>query len=310
MIVRLRTLQRERQTRERVCFFLRVVNPLARLSIPAYKVANSNRTIERTPILNPQVEAHLSEIAEQGYTLIPDLFDPETVRALRDALDSVIQDEIGSRGRLEQNVQFVYNLTNKHSVCRTAVQHPKLIAIMENVLGPDCVLSSLNSRTSFPGSARQGMHRDVSFIHLSVATSLNSVWMLDDFTEANGSTCVVPGSHLWERGLEGMEGKAGYREIIATGKAGSVLIFDARVIHGGGANRTDAPRRAMHGYFCRSWIKPQYDHTRSISFKALSEATPLLVRLWGFKSQVPYEATPGQFRIMPAPGVDEQDAQV
>jgi hypothetical protein len=61
----------------------------------------------------------------------------------------------------------------------------------------------------------------------------------------------------------------------------------------------------MHGFFCRSWMKPQHDHTRSIDPAVVAAASPLLIRLWGFKNQIPYEAAPGVLKVVPAPGIAE-----
>jgi ectoine hydroxylase-related dioxygenase (phytanoyl-CoA dioxygenase family) len=202
-------------------------------------------------------------------------------------------------------VQFAYNLTNKHPLFREAIQTPVLIAIMEALLGPDCILGSLNARTSFPGAGAQGLHRDLDFHeHLPLATYCNSVWMLDDFTEENGATRFVPGSHRGpDEPQRGQPDPPHTRAV--TGAAGSMMIFDARLWHGGGANRAQRPRCAMHGFFCRSWMRAQHDHTRSIDPAIVATASPLLIRLWGFKSQIPYEAAPGVLKVVPAPGVPE-----
>ena len=80
------------------------------------------------------------------------------------------------------------------------------------------------------------------------------MWMLDDFTEENGATRVVPGSHLWDGQPEQRKVYPG--EVQATGTAGTVVVFDSRLFHAGGANRSAAPRRGLTVFFCRSWAKP------------------------------------------------------
>lgn len=250
-------------------------------------------------------EKHIHEVQEQGFTIVPTVFSAEEVRRLKAALHEVLTSEAARRGREEQEVQFAYNLTNKHPLFREAIQTPLLIALMEALLGTDCVLGSLNARTSFPGATAQGLHRDLDFtVHVPVPTFCNSVWMLDDFTAENGATRFVPGSHVRPSGPPGgMEDPPDTRAV--TGTAGSMMIFDARLWHGGGANRSSTPRYAMHGFFCRSWMKPQHDHTRSLDREVVEQASPLLLRLWGFRNQVPYEASPGVLKVMPAPGVSE-----
>jgi ectoine hydroxylase-related dioxygenase (phytanoyl-CoA dioxygenase family) len=93
----------------------------------------------------------------------------------------------------------------------------------------------------------------------------NSVWMLDDFTERNGALRVVPGSHLWRR--LPAPGEKVDTEILVTGEAGTVVVMNAHLWHGGTDNKTDRQRRAMHVYYTRrdkpqqqyqkAWVRPE-----------------------------------------------------
>ena len=80
--------------------------------------------------------------------------------------------------------------------------------------------------------------------------------MLDDFTPENGATRMVPRSHAWRRLPEPGNAAPLPGEELVTGKAGTVVVMNAHMWHGGTANRTDRPRRAMHVYYTR-WDKPQ-----------------------------------------------------
>lgn len=94
----------------------------------------------------------------------------------------------------------------------------------------------------------------------------NTVWMLDDFTLENGPTRLVPGSHRWGKlpQDELADPKARHpKEILLTGKAGSVVVMNAHLWHGGTANRTDRPRCAMHGFYAR-WDKPQQQYQKRL----------------------------------------------
>jgi ectoine hydroxylase-related dioxygenase (phytanoyl-CoA dioxygenase family) len=90
--------------------------------------------------------------------------------------------------------------------------------------------------------------------------------MLDDFTEQNGATRLVPGSHRW--GVTPQEVVSDLyaphpRETLLTGCAGTVVIMNAHMWHGGTANHTSAHRRAMHVYYTR-WDKPQQQYQRRL----------------------------------------------
>src|SRR5207248_8817017 len=117
--------------------------------------------------------------------------------------------------------------------------------------------------------------------------SVNVVWMLDDFTEMNGATRVVPGSHRRPEGPQPERVCAD--EVLAIAPAGTILAFDTMTWHGGGPNRTEWIRRGIHVHYCRSWVRPHRDHVRSMDAESLTGATPLLIRLIGYRSQMAVE---------------------
>jgi ectoine hydroxylase-related dioxygenase (phytanoyl-CoA dioxygenase family) len=134
---------------------------------------------------------------------------------------------------------------------------------MEAVLGPDFKLSSLNVRSANPhGNSAQPLHVDSGELPDEKGNAVcNSVWMLDDFTEHNGALRVVPGSHKWMRLPE--PGVKVEGEMLVTGKAGTVVVMNAHVWHGGSENRTGFQRRAMHVYYTRG-DKPQQQYQKRL----------------------------------------------
>ena len=158
------------------------------------------------------------------------------------------------------------DLVNKDPLFDVCFTHPRVLAAIVHVLGADCKLSSLNGRAALPGHGHQPLHVDWN---TRVAPGdyqvCNSIWLIDDFTEANGATRVVPGSHRNPAmPEEAMADPAAPHpeEMLLLGKAGTVVIFNAHTWHGGTLNRTDKPRRAMHAYFCRRHQKQQTDQRR------------------------------------------------
>jgi ectoine hydroxylase-related dioxygenase (phytanoyl-CoA dioxygenase family) len=247
---------------------------------------------------------HVDEMADQGFTTLPGVFSPAEVVRMREAIEEVFAREEGTLGMHGAHVRLSVNLTNKHAVFREMVQHPMVVGLMAGLLGDDFILGSMHTRSTYPGAPVQRLHRDWMLDRrIPFPTHINSMWMLDDFTEENGATRVVPGSHLWDGQPE--QGKVYPGEVQATGAAGTVVVFDSRLFHGGGANRSAAARRGLTVFFCRSWAKPQEDHPRSIDPALLADASPLLIRLWGFHAQVPWEEAtePNVMKQLPAPGV-------
>jgi ectoine hydroxylase-related dioxygenase (phytanoyl-CoA dioxygenase family) len=97
--------------------------------------------------------------------------------------------------------------------------------------------------------------------------------MLDDFTRSNGATRVVPGSHTWrQRPHEVLADPTAPHpdEVLLTGPAGSIAVMNAHVWHGGTANRTGAPRLAMHAFYCRRDM-PQQQYQRALLRRDVQE---------------------------------------
>jgi ectoine hydroxylase-related dioxygenase (phytanoyl-CoA dioxygenase family) len=94
----------------------------------------------------------------------------------------------------------------------------------------------------------------------------NTIWLLDDFTSDNGPTRIVPGTHNSGRFPQDVLGDPTAphpEEITVLAPAGSVVVMNTHAWHGGTANRTDAPRRAIHSFYCR-WDKPQQQYQKRL----------------------------------------------
>jgi ectoine hydroxylase-related dioxygenase (phytanoyl-CoA dioxygenase family) len=247
------------------------------------------------------------ELRVQGYALLHGLVPDREVDALRDALDRLHRDEAHvPRQTSEPGTLRGYNLVRRSPRFREALQKSEVVALVDELLGSNCILHSFESRSALPGGGQQSLHRDMPFVE-NMALSINVVWMLDDFTEENGATRVVPGSFVRPSGPE--VGRVYPDEVLATAPAGTLLLFNTLNWHGGGPNRTDRIRRAFHVHYCRSWIKPQRDHPRSMDAEALAGASPLLIRLLGYHSQMEYEPELNDHRrgIEPPPGSPEAE---
>lgn len=173
----------------------------------------------------------------------------------------------------ESGADRLADLVNKGAEFDIFYTHPKVLAAISYVLGVDIKLSSLNYRAAKPGAGLQKLHVDW---HEAVAPRdykvCNSIWLLDDFYPENGATRVVPGSHLQaELPQDVLDDSLATHpeEVIIEAPAGSVVIFNSHVWHGGTTNHTSSPRRAIHSYFCRRDQPQQVDQKRYIQKETL-----------------------------------------
>ena len=232
-----------------------------------------------------------SQLDKQGFTLLPDVISTDEADELRRLSMALAADERATgRGAmyLGNRAQRVWNLVNKGESFEWAIQHPRILAAMEYLLGEDCTLSSFTVNIICPGALDGELHIDYPLRLMpdprpSFPLVANSVWFLDDFTLENGATRCVPGSHLrLEGGPE--HGVKYHDEAQICGSKGSVLIVNGALWHGSAANRTDEDRVGLLGFFCRSFMKPQQDHLKLASDAVIARATPTLKRLIGFDS--------------------------
>jgi hypothetical protein len=201
-----------------------------------------------------------------GYLVLEGFMDRgllEELRSRTDELFALEGEAAGSEFRREENAYRLANLVAKGEVYERIVCLPEILGHVGQVLGPKFKLSSLNARTAPPRSnSLQPLHVDGGLLPDEKGYAVcNTVWMLDDFTEENGALRVVPGSHRWGRSPGA--GEVHPDERLVTGTAGTVVVMNAHVWHGGTANRTDRPRRAVHGFYCR-WDIAQQQYQKKL----------------------------------------------
>ncbi|HXB68275.1 MAG TPA: phytanoyl-CoA dioxygenase family protein [Candidatus Acidoferrales bacterium] len=232
-------------------------------------------------MLSPSLltDARRQQLDELGYVEFPGLMSPDLLNALRDRVEDLFTAEgahSGSEFKQEPGAWRLANLVNKGRIFEDAIVTPIILEAMAHVLGPKFKLSSVNVRSTSPHTeADQPLHCDGGALPDARGYAVcNSVWMLDDFTPENGATRMIPGSHLWRRLPPPEMYQAHPQQQLVTGKAGTVVVMNAHMWHGGTANHTGAPRRAMHVYYTR-FDKPQQQYQkRWLSPEVQSRVSP------------------------------------
>jgi ectoine hydroxylase-related dioxygenase (phytanoyl-CoA dioxygenase family) len=206
-----------------------------------------------------------------GYLVLEGFLDPSRLAELRDRVEGLYAQEgdaAGSEFKQEPGCRRLANLANKGDVFLRLLSDGRLLELVARVLGPDFKLSSLNARSANPFSDEaQPLHADMGAVPDERGYWVaNVLVMLDDFTLTNGATRVVPGSHRFGKLPQAaMDDPAAAHpdEALLTGPAGTAIVYNAHLWHGGTANRTAAPRRALHVFFCRG-DKPQQQYQKRL----------------------------------------------
>jgi ectoine hydroxylase-related dioxygenase (phytanoyl-CoA dioxygenase family) len=211
------------------------------------------------------------QLQEQGYLVLPGFIAPallDVLRARVEALFAEEGDQAGPEFKQEPQSRRLANLVNKGEIFQQVIAMPALLERVRHVLGPEIKLSSLNARSANPHSTwTQPLHADMGALpDERGAWVCNTVWMLDAFTPENGAIRLIPGSHRWGRLPQDVlaDPTAPHpEEILLTGAAGTVVVMNSHLWHGGTANRTASPRTALHAFYCRR-DKPQQQYQKQL----------------------------------------------
>jgi hypothetical protein len=204
-----------------------------------------------------------------GYCLIEDATSPEQNRALqlRVSEQAAAERALGIAYLMEAQ-QHVWALVNKGEVFVRCMSHepdavqagPLIEQLLDEALGPGWHHLSFISNISYPGCHPQGMHQDQSLAapyHFFEAPILvNTVYILQDVDEVNGGTLIVPGSHKLYCEGGGTFGKVP-PPVNLEAPAGTVMLMDGRVLHGGAVNRSEKLRYIITNSVVRPFIRQQ-----------------------------------------------------
>jgi len=224
------------------------------------------------------------QLDELGYLVLPGFVAPKLLTELRERVETLWEqegDNAGSEFRPEPGTRRLANLVDKGGVFADLVAMPEILECIEHVIGPGYKLSSLNARSANPHNGEsQPLHVDAGAVPDEFGYWVcNTIWMLDDFTAENGATRMIPRSHAWRRlPPPGLTDFVAGEELV-TGNAGTVVVMNTHIWHGGTANRTDRCRRALHAFYTRN-DKPQQQYQKALLRpETVAALTPLQRRV-------------------------------
>lgn len=207
-----------------------------------------------------RLKEKVDEFHSRGYVVLERLIAPERVDALVHAMLELEKRHGFSYARTSfegYKTVRINNLLAYNPIFWSVPLEEDVLRLSEAILDKELLLSSLCTLTLGPGQTAQPLHDDMQQIHLPrprPTLAVNAIWALSDFTEDNGATHIVPGSHrLADSPPYGGDAPT----VAATMPAGSVMLFDSSLWHKGGANTTNERRYAMSCYYCAGWMRQQ-----------------------------------------------------
>ncbi|MCI5043988.1 MAG: phytanoyl-CoA dioxygenase family protein [Aquisalinus sp.] len=228
----------------------------------------------------------LAALDKDAGFIIDNLLPPEKITEIISDLDPYI-----TRGAKGPDPFAGYKTTRigalmaRSPACHDLALHPLVNNICQHSLEPYCDGYQMHFTQAVsigPGEGGQELHRDRSvwgkYVPRSIETQLSTIWAVTDFTEENGATRIVPGSHKWEPGRKPLP-----EEIVAAEmKAGSVLIYTGSVIHGGGSNQTNTSRLGVLLHYTLNWLRQEENQYLSCPPEEARKLSPELRALMGY----------------------------
>lgn len=212
------------------------------------------------------------KVKEEGWAVIENAIEEDFVDEIAEDLVRLERDlGIGPGDNLFEGIHTtrIYNLLVHGSVFERMPVHPNVLPVVEQVLDPGLLMSTLSSISIGPEQTAQPIHSDDQLIPLPKPHPpiiCNTMWAITDFTEANGATRLVPGSHHEDHSPDPL---GFYETIPAVMGKGGVLFWVGSLWHGGGANTTDSRRVGIALNYCAGFIRQQENQQLGIPLEKI-----------------------------------------
>ena len=200
-------------------------------------------------------------IDEHGGVIVDELLDIETLTTLEAELRPYLEAcDSGTNAFAGFRTKRIGALIARSPTSRSLATHPLVTAASSQYLAPYCDHHQLHFSQAVAigqGEGAQMLHRDRGVwgatLTRAVETQFSTIWALTDFTHQNGATRIVPGSHRWDKDRQPADDEI----VSAEMRAGSVLLYNGTVIHGGGENTTPKERVGVLLHYTLNWLRQE-----------------------------------------------------
>ena len=234
-------------------------------------------------------DVFMARMQEDGFFILPGIVDAGLVERLRDGLDL----SIAICAQAQRNAGLTQAQGTAHHLpavlggpfLEYLEANPAHAYISEFFGGKPYILSSMGGQINTATNYAAAIHRDIrSYWHDRVM--LNTMVCLDEFSESSGGTLLMRGSHAWMV-QKPTDEEFGRNAVQVCAPVGSVVLFDSRVWHKAGENRSGKPRRLVTPLYSVPAFKPGFDYVRGIGIREVERMSETLKQQLGWNSRVP-----------------------
>lgn len=232
---------------------------------------------------------HLRRLEADGYTIIEDALDAGGLADFRQALAPYLGSHLGRNAFEGYTTERVYTLVGRGRVFEDIASDARLLDLLGCFLAPGFLLSASHAICINPGEAAQSLHFDDSFYPIPRprrSIGMSVIGAIDAFTEENGATRIIPGSHRWGQDWRERAADALTQPVVMP--AGAIALFHGTLVHGAGANLSGRARLAYTNQYCAPWARTQENFFLGIPRERVRSMSPALQSLLGYSIMPPF----------------------
>ncbi len=238
------------------------------------------------------------DLQKYGFCLIEDGMSEYQCSYMRDRLErQAAAERACGLADMTPHFHIMWTLVNKGECFAKCIEFdpewvqggPMIEQLNKELLGQGHYAYSFASNIARPGSYPQNLHQDSGAIH-PIQTPhapilVNTVYIMQDVSEVNGGTLVIPTSHrIVSNTKPGEEVGPLPPAVNVEAKGGTVMLMDGRLLHGTGVNHTDEWRYIMTNSNVKPWLRQQENWQLSIDPEVLENASEKLLQRMGYYS--------------------------
>jgi ectoine hydroxylase-related dioxygenase (phytanoyl-CoA dioxygenase family) len=225
-------------------------------------------------------------LARDAVAVVDDLVPRDLMARAREELAPWLErTPFGTDGFSGRRTKRTGGLVARSAACRELAMNPLVLGAVKAVLADSTAFHLHLSQIIAigPGEPAQAVHRDqwaFDFFPFpqGYEVQCNTIWAMTDFSEENGATRVIPGSHRHADRLEYKESDTEPAEM----EQGSVVFYTGALYHGGGGNRSSATRIGVNLTYARSWLRQEENQYLSVPHDVARELPDDILRLIGY----------------------------
>jgi ectoine hydroxylase-related dioxygenase (phytanoyl-CoA dioxygenase family) len=241
--------------------------------------------------LDHETRDNLESYNRDGFHIMHNMIDAKDLETLQADSSRILDvSAMGENDFYGKNTRRSYAILAKTRSLDRLLVNPRLVKLVEALFAPNPLLAALQMIEILPLEIAQKLHYDQQFSNIGSVTRgenhvVNFMLAIDEFTEDNGATVIIPGSHLWDANRLPSDKDEKRKAIMP---AGSICVFGGNLWHGGGTNTSSKARRGITIVFAQPWLRTIENHFLSIPVRIVATLDPQIQSYLGYSLHHPF----------------------